>query len=159
VSTSSNLFKETLAFNVNTTLQQLFTVPGFQNEYDFSKLKMHERLIAFGVGTGAGYSTDAAENQGMTDFLGICTNYWNELDSLGVGPTAQAAFSTWKKYIRQVAQLAKSNDEWWQMFRGTYPLSKFGFTTKWKETSSPDIQGLFWGEEDMPDETETSWYE
>jgi hypothetical protein len=167
VSSSSTLYKLTYKANMDPLVAQLeASVPGFRNEYEFSKLRLHERLIALGAGTG-----NDPESQGMAKFLAICTDYWNELDSTpnasnkkqpGVGPTAQAARPVWTKYIHEVSALAEENPTWWTFFRGTYGISKFGFTTKWKE-GAPATMQLMWGPEDLPynesDDLETAWYE
>jgi hypothetical protein len=179
ISTSSTLYKTTYSTTMQNTMAQLAGVDGFVNEAELSKLKLHERLLVFGV---AAYGDDP-ESQGMRQFLSICTDYWNELGRAdnpasklpGVGPTAQTARPIWDKYMQQVVALAypeidpKTGErdidkpsEWWTMFRGTYPISKFGFTTKWKD-ASPGVMQLLWGPEDLPyDESidfETAWYE
>jgi hypothetical protein len=104
--------------------------PDFAEELAFSKLRMHERLLAYGVGQG----TDA-ESKSWAKFLTLTQDYWNELDTYqysksktGIGPTAQSAFPITQKYLPQIAELAKENPVWWSRFRSSFSLSKFGYS-------------------------------
>lgn len=169
VSTSSTIYKSLREFWLgedSVLLQRLMGNSGFRAEYEFSKLKLHERLIALGVGMG-----DDEESKGMAEFLGLCSDYWDELGQIenpaaeggvGVGPTASRARPVWDKYIEKVADLAERNRDWWVMFRGTYSLNQFGFVTTWRKKDRPDIEALYsnadaYIEPGFTDEPE--WYE
>lgn len=149
ISKSSTLYKNKREEVMGPVLAGLSSIPGFANEYAFSMLPLHERLRAFGVGTG---STE--EDKGMDQFLGIVERMWDELDRAdnpnskepGVTPGAQAGSPIVLRYSQEVAQLAKANERWWNMFRGTYPLSKFGFSTTWRLSAEqyPEYQFIYW---------------
>ena len=78
----------------------------------------------------------------MGKFLNIVEDLWDELARTqasnkkepGVTPGAQAAATAILGASQKVAELAWANTEWWEMFRGTYPLSKFGFSTSYRLT-------------------------
>jgi len=168
ISSSSTLYKQMKADNLIPLEEKLkASVDGYNDEYDFSKLKLHERLIVLGVGSG-----DDVVSKQYAQFLAICADYWMELDQAdnpnskepGISPVSQAAKPIWEKYIKKVAQLAfptgdpEKPSEWWQFFRGTFGISKFGFTRTWA-VSDKTVTALLWGDEDMPaDETEEYWY-
>ncbi len=153
--TNSNAYKE-LRAQVDTYANQLAAAnPDFAEELTFSRLRMHERLLAYGVGSG----TDAV-SKAWGEFLNITTDYWYELDNVvvsrsktGVGPTAQHAYSIAQKYLPQIAELAKDNQVWWAQFRSSFTLNKFGYywwspddvddflhSGKWKEVTEEEIR-------------------
>jgi hypothetical protein len=126
--------------------------PSWGAELMFSREWMHRRLEILGVGTG----TDK-ESAGWAEFLGIARDYHEGLDSTwnkslrkwGVGPTAQAAFDVSSQYLPQVAALAKKNPQWWEAFRTSFTLRKFGFHWKMED---PATEFLWWGKKNMPGE-------
>jgi hypothetical protein len=128
--TSSKAYTE-LREQVNAYAEQLAKAnPDFADELAFSRLRMHERLLAYGVGQG----TDA-ESKGWSKFLALTQDFWNELDTYeysksktGVGPTSQSAFPITQKYLPQIAELAKENPVWWSRFRSSFVLAKFGYS-------------------------------
>ena len=56
-----------------------------------------------------------------------------------------------------MAELAKRNKRWWDMFRDTYPLSKFGMPSKWFTTEYTWMREK--GETEGEDPYEPAWYE
>jgi hypothetical protein len=142
LSPSSTIYKKKREEVMGAALADLFArYPEFKDEYEFSQLPLHKRLEKFGVGTGT-----SKEQQGMGQFLAIVDDMWNELDrtldntsskknpKYGVTSGSQAGGPVVIKYLGQVAALASNPEykEWWAMFKGTYPLSKFGFHTNWR---------------------------
>ncbi len=118
--------------------------PDFALEYQFSQTKLHERLSWLGVGSGKD-----EESKGWAEFLGIITDYYDELGSMwnkttkkyGFTPQSQTAGQVSEKYLIAVGKLAKRNKRWWEIARKAFPLSKFGLV--WKSPTPYD--DYLWG--------------
>jgi hypothetical protein len=131
------------------------TNPGWLAEYEFSQLRLDQRLVRFGVGSG-----DTQTDVGMREFLGLVSDYRADLDQVinpstkkpGVTPGAGAASETAYKYIQRVAELAHDNKDWWAVFHNTFSMSKFGLLPKWAR-QDPALLFLFdndtWSEDQL----------
>lgn len=138
--------------------------PDWAWEYEFSKKPLHERLLAAGTGTGTG-----KESEGMRDFLGIVSRMWDTFDVTyntnskepGITSGAGTARNIVIDATKEVYELTKSNPQWWEMFRDTYPLSKFGFNTAWRLTDEADphkYDFLYEREPTVDEEAEEEWW-
>lgn len=150
--TSSKLYTDTVKANMTPLVDKLKrSVPGFENEWNFSQLPMHERLLAFGVGQG-----ESEIDKGMGKFLNLTSQMWDEFNSYqdgnktGITSGAGAAGPIVQKYMKKVGDLALENKRWWYAFHSAFSLSKFGYNTTWKLT---DPKYLFLWENDPAEAT------
>lgn len=168
ISASSNVYKETYKATMEqwykkakaTTDPEVFE--SWENEYEFSKLRLDQRLAWFGVGKG-----ESEEQKVTGEFLAIVGDMWDELGrtpnpngTTSVTPGAQTGGPIVREYLRKVGDLALAHPAWWDMMKNTYPLSKFGFVTQYKLDPEKDAKYMFlYAKEDdnIADEPEEIW--
>lgn len=115
--------------------------PLFALELHFSQQSLDQRLMMLHVGEG-----NTPADEGWAEFLPLVAAYRDELARTknpssrepGVGPTAQAAFPVYKKYVPEIVKLKRKYPEWWQQLVLAFGgLSKFGFA-RWRLPGGED---------------------
>jgi hypothetical protein len=111
--------------------------PTFKREWEFSHLPLEDRMRQLNIG-----STDSEADKGWNEFFGIVDDYKTELANtwntstreLGVGPQSQAAAKIVEKYLEKLqgSRLKERYPDWWNQFNNLFPLSSFGFYSKWQ---------------------------
>lgn len=128
----------------------------FAMEWDFSHMRLSERMAALGYGTA-----DDVASRGWADCLDIIEEYWGELDNaynksakqLGVGPQAQAAADIARTHLKKLVALSKENPDWYDEWKYLkLGPGKFGFYSKWKLADGSDWD--LWARDEPVDESE-----
>lgn len=110
--------------------------PTFAQEWNFSQMRLYERMNLMGYGSG-----ESRAQQGWRECLDIVEGLWSELDSIynrstgkpGVTAMSQAAAGVNRTYLRKLVDLTEKNKEWyweWKLL-GLGP-TKMGFYSRWK---------------------------
>jgi hypothetical protein len=141
ISTSSKAAKDMRAKIADWAEQESKNNALFGLEYHFGQQSLGARLSQLGVGGG-----NTKADEGWANFLSLDASYRADLANtynkstkkMGVGPTAQAAFPVFTKYVPELIDLKKKYPEWWDNLTHTFGgLSKFGFI-RWRLPGDQD---------------------
>lgn len=128
----------------------------FSAEWQFSHMRLDERMAMIGYGTGR----DKA-SQGWGDCLDIIGEYFGDLEKtvskstgkMGVGPQSGSAAPVARAALKKLVALSKSNPDWFTEWRHLkLGASKFGIFGRWRLEDQSDWE--LWDKDEAVDESE-----